>query len=41
MPKPLPGTKWQLKFKVAEKFLRDPELKSVPKVALEKGMTLS
>jgi hypothetical protein len=39
MPKPLPGAEWQLdtKFNVADELLRDPELKSVLKVALEKG----
>jgi hypothetical protein len=39
MPKPLPGAEWQLdtKFNVADELLRDPELKSVLKAALEKG----
>ena len=39
MPEPLPGAEWQLdtKFNVADELLRDPELKSVLKAALEKG----
>jgi len=39
MPKPLPGAEWQLdtKFNIADELLRDPELKSVLKAALEKG----
>jgi hypothetical protein len=39
LPKPLPGAEWQLdtKFNVADELLRDPELKSVLKAALEKG----
>ena len=39
LPKSLPGAEWQLdtKFNVADELLRDPELKSVLKAALEKG----
>jgi hypothetical protein len=39
MPKPLPGAEWQLdtKFNVADALLRDPELKTVLKAALENG----
>jgi hypothetical protein len=39
LPKPLPGAEWQLdtKFNLANELLRDPELKSVLKAALEKG----
>ena len=39
MPKPLPGAEWQLdtKFKLADELLRDPDLKTVVKAALEKG----
>ena len=37
---PLPGAEWQLdsKFDAAEELLRDPELKTVFKAALEKGV---
>ena len=36
---PKPGVEWQLdtKFNLANELLRDPELKSVLKAALEKG----
>jgi hypothetical protein len=39
LPKPLPGAEWQLdtKFNLADELLRDPELSSVLKAALEKG----
>jgi hypothetical protein len=39
MPKPLPSAEWQLdtKFKLADELLRDPDLKTVVKAALEKG----
>jgi hypothetical protein len=39
IPKPLPGAEWQLdsKFDVSEALLRDPELKTVLKAAIEKG----
>jgi len=39
LPKPLPGAEWQLdsKFKLADELLRDPDLKTVVKAALEKG----
>ena len=39
MPKPLPGAEWQLdtKFNLADELLRDPDLKTVLKAALEKG----
>jgi len=39
MPKPLPGAEWQLdtKFNLADELLRDPELKTVLKAALENG----
>ena len=39
MPKPVPGAEWQLdtKFKLADELLRDPDLKTVVKAALEKG----
>jgi hypothetical protein len=37
--KPLPGAEWQLdtKFNLADELLRDPDLKTVVKAALEKG----
>jgi hypothetical protein len=40
LPVPLPGAEWQLdsKFDAAEELLRDPELKTVFKAALEKGV---
>jgi len=43
LPKPLPGAEWQLdtKFIAAEEILRDPELKTILKAALEKGVELS
>jgi hypothetical protein len=39
VPKPLPGAEWQLdtKFNLADELLRDPDLKTVVKAALEKG----
>jgi len=39
LPKPLPGAEWQLdtKFKLADELLRDPDLKTVVKAAIEKG----
>ena len=39
LPKPVPGAEWQLDktFNLAEELLRDPELKTVFKAALEKG----
>jgi hypothetical protein len=39
LPQPLPGAEWQLdaKFNAAEDILRDPELKTVFKAALENG----
>jgi hypothetical protein len=39
LPKPLPGAEWQLdtKFNLADELLRDPDLKTVVKAALEKG----
>lgn len=39
LPKPLPGAEWQVDktFNLAEELLREPELKSVVKAALEKG----
>ena len=43
IPKPLPGAEWQLdtKFNVSEALLRDPELKTVLKAAIEKALRLS
>jgi hypothetical protein len=40
LPAPLPGAEWQLdsKFDAAEELLRDPELKTVFKAVLEKGV---
>ena len=42
MPPPLPGAEWQLaaKFSAADEILRDPDLKTVFKAALEKGAEL-
>jgi hypothetical protein len=39
IPNPLPGAEWQLdtKFNWADELLRDPDLETVVKVALEKG----
>ena len=39
LPTPLPGAEWQLdaNFSAAEEILRDPDLKTVFKAALEKG----
>jgi hypothetical protein len=39
MPKPAPGAEWQIdtKFNLADELLRDPDLKTVVKAALEKG----
>jgi hypothetical protein len=39
LPKPLPGAEWQLdtKFDVADELLRNPDLKTVLKAALENG----
>lgn len=39
VPKPSPGAEWQLdtKFNTADELLRDPELKTVIKAALQKG----
>jgi hypothetical protein len=39
LPAPLPGAEWQLdaSFNAADEILRDPELATVYKAALEKG----
>ena len=39
LPKPVPDAEWQLDkaFNLADELLRDPEIKTVFKVALEKG----
>ena len=39
LPAPLPGAEWQIDpaFNVADELLRDPDLKTVFKAALEKG----
>ena len=39
LPKPLPGAEWQLdtRFKLADELVRDPDLKTIVKAALEKG----
>jgi hypothetical protein len=39
LPEPLPGAEWQLDnaFNLADELLRNPELKTVFKAALEKG----
>jgi hypothetical protein len=39
MPKPVPGAEWQLdtKFNVTDELLRDPDLMTVLKAALENG----
>ena len=39
LPKPVPDAEWQLDkaFNLADEFLRDPEIKTVFKAALEKG----
>jgi len=39
LPMPLPGAEWQVdqKFSAADELLRDPELETVFKAALEKG----
>jgi hypothetical protein len=43
LPKPLPGAEWQLdaKFNLADARLREPELKTVLKAALETAPRLS
>ena len=40
LPMPLPGAEWQVdqKFSAADELLRDPELETVFKAALEKGV---
>jgi hypothetical protein len=40
LPKPLPGAEWQLDktFNLADELLRDPEMKTVLKAVLEKGV---
>jgi hypothetical protein len=40
LPTPVPGAEWRIdeKFNVADELLRDPELKTVFKAALEKGV---
>ena len=40
LPTPVPGAEWRidLKFSAADEILRDPELKTVFKAALEKGI---
>jgi hypothetical protein len=42
LPAPLPGAEWQLdaSFNAADEILRDPELATVYKAALEKGAEL-
>ena len=42
LPVPLPGAEWQLdaSFNAADEILRDPELATVYKAALEKGAEL-
>jgi hypothetical protein len=39
LPKPAPGAEWQVDktFNLADELLRDPDLKTVIKAALEKG----
>jgi len=39
LPKPVPDAEWQLDktFNLADELLRDPEIKTVFKAALEKG----
>jgi hypothetical protein len=40
LPMPVPGAEWRIdeKFSAADELLRDPELKTVFKAALEKGV---
>jgi hypothetical protein len=40
LPTPVPGAEWRIdgKFSAADDLLRDPELKTVFKAALEKGV---
>ena len=42
LPEPVPGAEWQIdaKFSPADELLRDPELKQVFKLAIEKGAEL-